>query len=223
MELLGIFAKFWQPGRVKTRLAAHLGEVAASELYRAFLEASLSRFSQFADRRTLVYTPLDRQREFAELAANRWILAEQGNGDLGERMRRFFLASFGDGARRVVLIGSDSPTLPSEYIENAFAALKTHSVVLGPATDGGYYLIGAAEEVPPIFDGISWSEPTVLQNTILQLEEADIKYATLPAWYDVDELDDLVRLDRELRELTNTQSGWGNLIAAVQAALDGKS
>jgi len=195
---LGVFAKFWQPGEVKTRLASRWGAIAASQLYRGFLAATIHRFASLADRRVLAFTPVERRNEFAELAAGRWQLEPQSAGDLGERMRNYFAAAFAGGATHAVLIGSDSPTLPSEFVERAFVLLQTHDVVLGPTDDGGYYLVGAANRVPSIFEGIAWSTPRVWDQTLARIRDAGISHAELPPWYDVDEPADLARLRLEM-------------------------
>ena len=191
---LGVFAKYWQPGKVKTRLAASVGDEAASELYRQFLLTTLTRFAGVAERQVLGFTPPDRRGEFAALAGERWTLWSQGEGDLGVRMRAYFQAALNGGATRVVLIGSDSPSLPIQYAQKAFDLLAEKPVVLGPARDGGYYLLGMAGEVAPVFDDIAWSTSRVWTQTIEQLEHHGIAYHVLPQWYDIDHADDLERL-----------------------------
>lgn len=198
---LGMFAKFWQPGSVKTRLAAEVGPIAASSIYRAFVTALARRLEGVAARRVLAFSPPDRRADFAMLLGElnvSWELEDQGPGDLGARMHHYFTAAFDRDASRVVLIGSDSPTIPGEFIQRAFELLDQAPVVLGPASDGGYYLIGLAGAVPPVFEGISWSSPAVWDQTVSKLEQALIPYATLPPWYDVDDLQDLRRLAAEL-------------------------
>ncbi len=128
-------------------------ESPASLLYRRFLVTLLRRFDHVAQRRVLAYTPPERRAEFALVASDAWTLDAQVSGDLGKRMQHYFAEAFRRGADRVVLIGSDSPTLPLEYVTGAFQLLDTFPVVLGPSADGGYYLVGAAGEVPPIFAG----------------------------------------------------------------------
>jgi glycosyltransferase A (GT-A) superfamily protein (DUF2064 family) len=143
-------------------------------------------------------------------------------------MDDFFRTSFAGGAQQVVLIGSDSPTLPRDFIQQAFDELRRHEVVLGPTDDGGYYLIGLSRgtwprltetqvrvserlahvtsepyRVPPIFDDMPWSTPQVWPETIRRLDERGHSYAILPAWYDVDEPRDLKRLRDELLRTTD--------------------
>ncbi len=186
-EQLGVFAKYWQPGAVKTRLAATIGDAGASRLYKQFVKTLLCRFDTIADRRVLAYAPADTREEFVDLAAGRWELTPQADGNLGQRMSAFFHAALASGSQRVVLIGSDSPTLPVLLVREAFSQLESHDVVLGPSDDGGYYLIGAAGQVPAVFDQITWSTPRVWPQTIERLEHAGVRYFVLPPWYDVDD------------------------------------
>lgn len=216
MKLFGIFAKFWQPGAVKTRLAAAIGDELASEIYRQSLATLLARFRTAADCRRLVFTPEDRRPEFAHIAGDHWQLQSQVGGDLGAKMQAFFAAAFAESADQVVLIGSDSPTLPHQFVEAAFANLNTNSVVLGPTPDGGYYLIGAARSTPPIFDGIAWSTREVWPQTVAKLRRADIRFAILPEWYDIDTRDDLRRLERELQTPACAGAEFDELRTAIR-------
>jgi rSAM/selenodomain-associated transferase 1 len=196
---LGIFAKHWQPGAVKTRLAASIGDEAAATLHRCFVQTLLSRFHNVADRQILYFAPADSADKFHQLDLGRWTLKPQASGDLGERMEHYFSSALSASeSPRTVLIGSDSPDLPLEYLEEAFDKLRNFSVVLGPATDGGYYLIGTSQTVPPIFDDIPWSTPKVWTQTISRLTAAQIPYHVLPEWYDVDDFTGLRRLETSL-------------------------
>jgi glycosyltransferase A (GT-A) superfamily protein (DUF2064 family) len=114
-------------------------------------------------------------------------------------MQKFFVAALA-WAERVVLIGSDSPDLPRQRLTEAFAALEECDVVLGPAADGGYYLIGLARRIPRIFDGITWGSREVWQQTTRRLAAAGIRWRELAPWYDVDELADLAGLRSRLRD-----------------------
>jgi len=194
MNLLGMFAKYWKPGAVKTRLAARIGAQPAADLHRAFVHSLAVRFKQHGDQRQICYAPASAAEAFRQTAGNAWDVAPQVAGDLGARMEAFFDLAFESGASRVVLIGSDSPSMPSGFIDQAFEQLRTHPVVIGPAEDGGYYLIGAAGETPPVFKGIAWSSGEVWKQTVAALRRAGIGYASLPMWYDVDEWPDLQRL-----------------------------
>lgn len=213
----GMFAKYWQPGTVKTRLAATIGDEAASDVYRHFVRTLLERFRNAAPQVVLAFTPDGRRSDFQRLVTDQWQLESQGDGDLGQRMRSYFASAFSRGNKRVVLIGSDSPTLPTEYVREAFERLSDHEVVLGPSEDGGYYLIGMARHVPTVFDRIDWSTPDVWQQTTKRLEQEGTTYACLSPWYDVDTLDDLRRLKRELGGTTQRAQARHGLLNALDA------
>jgi rSAM/selenodomain-associated transferase 1 len=200
-RVLGIFAKRPVPGQVKTRLAAETSPAWAAEVARAFLLDTLARMSSMAVRRVLAFAPANAKPYFAEIVQDRYELESQGDGDLGQRMSAFFTRQRDSGASATVLIGTDSPTLPVAYVQQAFAALESADVVLGPATDGGYYLIGCGKRLPPIFTGIRWSSDSVLAETVAKLTEPDWKLAVLPPWYDVDTLTDWRMLQGHLAAL----------------------
>jgi glycosyltransferase A (GT-A) superfamily protein (DUF2064 family) len=116
-------------------------------------------------------------------------------------MKNSFSHAFVEGFRRVILIGSDSPDLPGDFLRNAIVELQTHDMVLGPSSDGGYYLIGFRDDtfLPSVFDGISWSSSTVFQQTMEKVKNAGCSLSLLPAWSDVDIISDLKNLLRRNR------------------------
>jgi len=205
MRILGMLTKYWQPGQVKTRLAADIGTDRAADLYRRFVQLLLSRLATSADRRFLAFSPHARRGAFERLVHDsaglgHWELVRQATGDLGRRMEAFFRRTLEPG-HRVVLIGSDSPTLTRNMLDEAFGQLEDRPVVLGPTLDGGYYLVGVrGGEVPPIFQGMDWSTESVFAATVERLNGAGIPFGTLPRWYDVDARDDLPRLANDLVE-----------------------
>jgi rSAM/selenodomain-associated transferase 1 len=203
VDQLGVFARFWQPGTAKTRLAAAIGSVAASQFHRQCVLTVLARFRNIADRRVLAFTPRERRAEFASVAGKDWLIEAQRGGDLGRRMRHYFQSAFASGCRRVVLIGSDSPTMPPSRVHKAFRTLDQYDIVLVRSEDSGYYLVGARHEAPPIFAGVSWGTSEVWQQTLARLQKNNLTYDVLPTWYDVDEIEDLFRLNRELRSLVD--------------------
>ncbi|HEV2948206.1 MAG TPA: TIGR04282 family arsenosugar biosynthesis glycosyltransferase [Gemmataceae bacterium] len=135
------------------------------------------------------------------MAGDRFELTAQPEGDLGRRMADFFESVFQRGADQAVLLGTDSPTLPLSYISSAFEQLEDVDLVLGPATDGGYYLIGLSGSIPSIFQNMNWSRPSVLADTIDRLRGSSYRLGLLPAWYDVDTLDDWQMLRGHLSAL----------------------
>ncbi|QDU98494.1 TIGR04282 family arsenosugar biosynthesis glycosyltransferase [Lignipirellula cremea] len=219
LRQLGIFAKYWKAGQVKTRLAKGVGKAAASQLYRCFVERLAARFQNTADRRVLYYSPPERREAFALLAGADWKIAPQSGDDLGERMKAYFDEAFAAGAEQVVLIGSDSPTLPIAYVDAAFEQLHEHPVVLGPSDDGGYYLIGARGATPPIFDQIAWSTAEVWPQTLQHLAAAGMTFGETPAYYDIDTVADLPRLQTDLAG--DNHPGDQHLQRLIAASLNG--
>ena len=204
-RVLGLFAKWPSPGAVKTRLAADLRWGARAA--RAFLLDMIHRLAAVDARRVLAFAPANREADFAAVAAGRFALAPQADGDLGRRMAAFVGRRLDEGARAVVLVGADSPTLPVEHVERAFAELERADVVLGPATDGGYYLIGCGPARPPLFDRVAWGSASVLADTAAALADPRWRLALLPPWYDVDTPDDWTML-------------CGHIAALRRAAID---
>jgi rSAM/selenodomain-associated transferase 1 len=190
MRVLGLFAKWPQPGQVKTRLAAATSAAWAARVTAAFLHDTIDRLFRVDVDRVLVFDPPDAAPLFADLGRDRFTLVPQEPGDLGQRMSGFIDSQFRRGATAVVLAGIDSPTLPVGWVDRAFTELERAQVVLGPATDGGYYLIGCVPPLPPLFEGVRWSTPHVLTDTVARLTTRGQRVAVLPPWYDVDTLDD---------------------------------
>jgi uncharacterized protein len=219
MDELAIFSKYWEPAQVKTRLAVAIGAEAASQVSLAFLTALLRRLAGSAPRRVVAFTPAERHAEFARLAGDDWALQTQGDGDLGARLEQYFTTAFRQGAERIVVLGSDSPTVPAAYLTRAFELLRERPLVLGPTADGGYYLVGASQQVPPIFTEIDWGSPAVWRQTVQHLQQAGHPFAELPEWYDVDEVDDLARLRRELESQPQLDASLSVLLQAVRRAL----
>lgn len=189
-DILGIFAKWPEPGRVKTRLAQATSPEFAARIADGFLRDALDRLASVAVARWIAFAPAACAAQFRALVNDRYQMTPQGDGDLGARMERFICERREHGAERIVIVGADSPTLPVAYISDAFRSLRDADVVLGPATDGGYYLIGCRRRLPSIFDGIAWGSSTVLRDTVARLESS-WRVTLLPPWYDVDTLDDL--------------------------------
>jgi rSAM/selenodomain-associated transferase 1 len=183
-RVLGLFAKWPRAGAVKTRLGGDPDWAAAVD--RAFLLDTLQRLATVAARRVVVFTPSEAEGDFAGLVHGRFQLEPQAAGDLGQRLAGFFRGQLAAGATAVVAVGVDSPTLPVEHVERAFTELERVDAVLGPALDGGYYLMGCGPRLPPMFDGIPWSTADVLAETVARLADPTWQLALLPPWYDVD-------------------------------------
>jgi rSAM/selenodomain-associated transferase 1 len=193
MELaqLAVFVRPPTAGTVKTRLAPRFGEEGAARLYRAFVEDTISLCSRVraAGRVHLAIWSAGSDEAVSDWAKRLGTTQRiQPEGDLGVRLA----AAFDEGLReyeRVVIIGSDLPTLPIELIGAAFDSLDNSGFMLGPAQDGGYYAVGASEGVRPSFEGVRWSTDHALADTVKA--NAPQRPAILPPWYDIDEPEDL--------------------------------
>ncbi|MCJ7698085.1 MAG: TIGR04282 family arsenosugar biosynthesis glycosyltransferase [Thermoplasmata archaeon] len=195
------FVKYPEKGQVKLRLAADLDKDIVVELYRNFVLDTLSTLKKLDVQLRICFSPLNAQKKFREWLGSSYSYVPQEGNDLGERMKNGFCYPFTEGFRRVILVGSDSPDLPGDFLRNAIVELQTHDIVLGPSSDGGYYLIGFRDDtfLPSMFDGISWSSSTVFQETIAKVKNAGRSLSLLPAWSDVDSISDLKNLVRRNR------------------------
>jgi rSAM/selenodomain-associated transferase 1 len=188
-ERLVIFARAPEAGRVKTRLSRALGDAAALAVYRALLEDTCALAGQLAVARELcIAGPVDHPEILRLAAAHDLVVSAQPDGDLGARMDRVLAARLA-GAERVCLVGADAPFVTRDDLDAAFLALVDHEAVIGPATDGGYWLIGARQPLPELFSDMRWGTPEVLPETLRRLRGR--RAALLQFRYDVDEPADL--------------------------------
>ncbi len=200
---LAIMARAPGSELVKSRLHAALGVAPATLLYRCFLLDGLeAAAAQPGLTPVLAYSPPRAVRAMAALAPPGMRLLAQRGGDLGVRMAHLVARLLADGHGAALLIGSDLPTLPPAYLAEAARALGDGAadVVLGPAEDGGYYLIGLTRPAPALFEGIAWSTGGVLEATRARSRGLGLREHLLPAWYDVDTPADLGRLRRDLAQ-----------------------
>jgi rSAM/selenodomain-associated transferase 1 len=205
---LGIFVRHPVPGLVKTRLATELGGNRAAEIYSAFIADIVDRFREVAAERTLCFCPgsPESRRYFETIGGRDYRLWPQPDADLGTRMQWFFEDHVRGTGDRAVLIGSDSPTMPGDLVQQAFASLLEVDCVVGPAADGGFYLIGMRNRPWPVFSEVEWSTPRVLDQAIGRIHACGARLALLPPWYDVDTPDDLGMLVDHLRALATAGS-----------------
>jgi rSAM/selenodomain-associated transferase 1 len=179
----------------KTRLTIGLPESRATRLREALFLDTLNSARSLGVPVTIFGTPTDLNDELRALATELPVLP-QSEGDLGARMHAAFTCLFGQGSRHVVLIGSDLPTLPPSHLGAAFDALEAGTdLVVGPADDGGYYLIGMSRPMPAVFEGIAWGSANVLQTTQASAASAGLRVHEISEWYDVDTAADLARVD----------------------------
>ncbi len=219
-QILGLMAKFWTAGQVKTRLAASIGIEAAAAIHQLFTSHLCRTLGQIADRHDLCITPEERVGEVRDTLAREklhrcWNVIPQGKGDLGQRMTRWFAQSLADtrsirtaaderrieNDNRAILIGADCPTLRPEDIRTAFDQLRGHDLVIGPAVDGGYYLIGMRgswnESLASLFLDLPWGGPDVCRITCQRAAHASLSLARLRPAEDVDTIVELNHLRRD--------------------------
>lgn len=195
---LVIFAKYPEPGQVKTRLGKTIGDERAAALYRAFLADLAARFSNAApqDGYDLYWACQPEMRPLAEIVGPQAQCFDQRGATLDERLANVCADLRAQGYSRAVILGSDAPHLPTALVRDAFARLAAHDAVFGPAEDGGYYLVGLRlePEPPDLFSGIQMSTASVLAETLQRAELQRLTVALLPTLFDIDEAADLPRL-----------------------------
>jgi len=188
-DALLIFAKNPEAGKVKTRLAASMGNEVALAIYNQLLlhTVSVTRYLPFD--KFVFYSSYIDEHDIWD-SKHYYKKAQQGN-DLGERMKSAFASIFYNGYDNAVIIGTDCPDLNAEIIESAFTSLQTYDVVIGPAEDGGYYLLGMKEMHGKLFEDIEWSTSKVLHCTLDKCAASQLSYYLLPVLNDIDEEKDL--------------------------------
>jgi uncharacterized protein len=224
---LVIFAKAPIPGQVKTRLCPPLTPDEAATLYGSFvldmlersktavarLKLPIDRYLACMPSSTLVFFKIMEERQSVNLV-------DQVGDDLGTRMQHTFETMFMKGYQRVFIVGTDVPSLPLDHYAQALALLTKNDLVLGPALDGGYYLIGLKQMVPDLFVGIPWSTDRVLAMTQEKATILGLKTALLPPWRDVDTIEDLQALIEtsalDAKKPKNEQSFSGRTAGALQ-------
>ena len=199
-ERLIVFVKAPRPGTVKTRLARTLGADGACAAYEQLVTTVLASLAPLPAVE-LRFTPEDAGKEIHGWLRPGWKVSAQGDGDLGSRLQRAFAQAFQAGARRVVVIGSDCPEVTPEDVREAWRQLKSCDLVVGPATDGGYWLIGLRLSRPNLFEGITWSSEMVLAETLQRAKSEGLNIQLLRILMDVD-----------------TESDWREFLASRDGA-----
>jgi rSAM/selenodomain-associated transferase 1 len=189
---LVVFVKHPRPGTVKTRLAAAIGPEVAADLYRALAEHVLEVTTPVAGEyeRLVFFDPPGAAEEMRAWLPGTRLIAQVGP-DLGARMADAFARAFARGASRVAIVGTDVASVSRQSVTDALAALDAADVVIGPAEDGGYYLLALGAPRPGLFTGIAWSSSTVASETRTRATAAGLRVRELPILRDVDTLDDL--------------------------------
>ncbi len=201
-----IFAKAPRPGMVKTRLAATLGPEAACAAYRELVGQLLANLRALGNV-SLHFAPADAAEEIRPWLQKGWTLQAQPEGDLGARMQAAFTSAFASGISRVVLIGSDCPDVTIEDILTAWDSLEKHDVALGPARDGGYWLIGLNQPQPTLFEEIPWSTARVFEKTLRRAESLRLRVHRLRELEDMDTAADWERFKARSNSLEANAAG----------------
>jgi len=188
-----IFVKNPVLGNVKTRLAKGIGDEKALEIYVQLLELTRKVAQQINCTRHVFYSDEIENDAWDEDKFNKHV---QEGDDLGERMKNAFEKVFALGAKKAVIIGSDCPQLTSGIVSDSFEILNQKDVAIGPAKDGGYYLIGMKNLHPFLFESKEWSTDSVFEDTILDLMENRLSYGRLETLSDLDNIYDLHLLEK---------------------------
>ena len=193
-EVVLVFEKNAILGQVKTRLASGMGELPALEIYKHLVQLTYSALEEVSVPVWTFFSDFIPESTHP-IVENSFV--QQGQ-DLGERMSNAFACTFESGRDKVVLIGTDCPTLQSHHLLQAFEALNHSDLVLGPATDGGYYLIGMKSSAAYLFEGIAWSTSQVLSQTLHVASQQGLIVTFLPELDDIDTQEDWQRYSSQI-------------------------
>ncbi|MGD9290416.1 MAG: TIGR04282 family arsenosugar biosynthesis glycosyltransferase, partial [Desulfobacterales bacterium] len=212
LKRLILFTRYPKPGTTKTRMIPELGAEGAALLQRQMTEHIFSSVTRFAALQSIAVQV--RYEGGSQKRMRGWLGAKfdyrpQGGGDIGIRMARALGEGFEDGCQAVVIIGSDIPGISSDILKSAFNSLANQDLVLGPAADGGYYLIGMRRSAlnratPRIFGGIQWGTDAVLSQTLAIARDLKLKYRLLDTLKDVDRPDDIAVWHRAMEQRKKT-------------------
>lgn len=197
-EALIIFGKNPETGKVKTRLAATIGDKAALAVYQRLLFHTAAVTGDLPMDKFIFYSEKIMHKDIWK--KERFIKQTQRGKDLGERMKNAFEDLFEKGYRKIVIIGTDCPELTAGIITNAFTCLDTRDVVIGPAADGGYYLLGMTQLHSSLFQNMLWSTSTVLKGTTSRCHTLNLNYDLLPILNDIDNEKDLIYFEKKINE-----------------------
>jgi rSAM/selenodomain-associated transferase 1 len=203
-----IFAREPLLGRVKTRLAASIGDQAAAELYETMLQDVLKTARQLSDVETVVFWACEDASLLRLAEKYRCNSRLQSPGDLGQRMQAAFEEMSANGCDVCCIVGSDAPDLPISYILETYQLLagQQTDVVFGPCRDGGYYLLGLRQVWSKLFTNIPWSSAVVLEQSLTAARDSGLSTALLPEWQDIDTLEDLHAFQERNRLTVSTET-----------------
>ncbi|MEK0180990.1 TIGR04282 family arsenosugar biosynthesis glycosyltransferase [Microcoleus anatoxicus] len=197
-EQLIIFTRYPAPGKAKTRLIPVLGKEGAANLHRLMTQRTIARALSLQNSRPLsveIHYTGSSQQLMEDWLGTEIVYHQQSEGDLGARMLAAFQKSFNLGIEKVAIIGTDCPKLKQQMLAKAFDDLSDKDLVLGPAKDGGYYLIGLRCLIPELFDGIHWGSNEVFADTLAIAKNLGLNIGILPTLVDIDRPEDLIGLN----------------------------
>ena len=199
-KVCAIMAKQPYPGRTKTRLYPKLSPQEAADLYEAMLLDTIELVSNLENIKLAVAsTPSEARGYFEDVTPPDSIVLPVEGENIGECLTKTIISLLEMGYLKVVALNADGPSLPPDYIQLAFKYLDNNDIVLGPGHDGGYYLVGMKKNHREIFSGIRWSTHEVLSQTLGKITELGLSVALTPEWYDVDTVEDLLRIKADLK------------------------
>ncbi|MBI1949756.1 MAG: TIGR04282 family arsenosugar biosynthesis glycosyltransferase [Acidobacteria bacterium] len=213
-EVLVLFARFPEPGRTKTRLVPLLGPEGAATAYRRVAEATAReavRLDRPGIERVVCVEPASKTGDVSRWLGSSFSYRPQVEGDLGHRLAASFADVFARSAARVVVLGTDCPGLDASILGRAFDALTSHDAVLGPAADGGYYLIGLARPLPGVFAEITWSTAEVAEISFRRLRDLGASVSILEVLRDLDTPEDFEVLAARWPDLLSNLVGDGSV------------
>lgn len=202
-QRLIIFTRYPEPGKTKTRLIPVLGSVGAANLQRQMTEHTILQVKELQkviDISVAVWYSGGDLRLMQEWLGLNLVYQPQGEGDLGSRMARSLLQAFQSGAEKAIIIGTDCPGLNAQILATAFDKLRTFDLVLGPAMDGGYYLIGLRQPIPELFANIEWGTAQVFQRTLEIAQKLNLSHVNLVPLADIDRPEDLSTWEQAFME-----------------------
>ncbi len=205
-----IMAKVPKAGKVKTRLQPFFTPQQSAEFADCLLQDAINKATALKNKLIIAYSPADERSFFDNFTNHNFILVAQIGENLGEKMFNAFQFAYSQGLDSIVMIGTDSPTFPSNFIEKAFEILQAKDAVLGKTYDGGFYLIGLRKINKGLFENVEWSSKKTFEQTKKNLEALGFSLGELPIWYDIDEPKDLdkLRQDDYLQEFAPITAKW---------------
>jgi rSAM/selenodomain-associated transferase 1 len=189
-----IFTRYPEPGKTKTRMISLLGQYGAARLQQQMTEYTLKQAKKLQKSMSLsiaIFYSGGTEQLMRDWLGNEIIYQQQSDGDLGQRMKSAFARSLSISCDKVVIIGTDCPELNSTVLSQAFELLTCSDLVLGPALDGGYYLIGLSRLIPELFQGINWGTSAVFEQTKAIAQQLKLKVSYLSPLHDIDRPEDL--------------------------------